>query len=156
MTRRSKFKANKTGRNERKRFVGITQDMLEHPAYKALSSHAKVLYLYIKLDAYGDHNGRVSVTVRNAAECLNISKNTASLAFHDLQAKGFVELVEFGTLGLEGSRSSPRYGITEIPIAPEVAPRATYNRWKAGQDFAIKKHPTNNPDGWNGKTHLRN
>lgn len=155
MVRRTKAKVNKTGRNSNGSFVPMTSEVLNSPAFKALSSHAKALYPYIKIIAYGDRNGRVRFTVREVMDALGVAKNTANDALHDLQAKGFLVLTQYGVLGTEGSRLPPLYAVTEYRINPALAPLATYREWKEGQDFPVHKHPTNNPNGWNGKTHLK-
>ena len=62
-------------------------------------------------------------------------------------------MTSFGVLGIEGKRNSPTYGITEYPLPPETAPRLSFFEWTADKEFAVQRHQTNNPNGYNGKTH---
>ncbi|MDG1279963.1 MAG: hypothetical protein P8O10_01530 [Pseudorhodobacter sp.] len=155
MALRKKTKINKTGRTENEQFVKMSKWLISQPAFVALSTTAKVLYIYIKMIAFGDHNGQVRMTVQEAAAAVGVSANTAAAALHDLQAKGFLVLTTYGMLGVEGKRSSPLYGITEYKIPPETVPRNSFLRWKPDHDFPVLRHKTNNPNGWNGKTHLK-
>lgn len=155
MAKRKKTRVDRKGQNAYEQYVGLPRKVARHAAYIALTSHAKVLYLHIKMEAYGERNGKVRMTVEQATKLLNVSPNTANKAFHDLQAKGFIVLTDFGTLGVEGKRSSPSYAVTEYCIPPEEAPRLSFLDWKPGHDFPVQRHGTNNPNGWNGKTHLK-
>lgn len=155
MANRQKTKIDRSGRNTYEQFVKMTRKVMIHPAFIALSGNAKVLYQHIKMQAYGERNGNVRLTVEDARYLLGISTNTATKAFHDLQAKGFVVMTSFGTLGVEGKRNSPTYAVTEYPIAPETVPRLTFLEWQPDHDFPVLRHVTNNPNGWNGKTHLK-
>lgn len=155
MAIRRKAKVDKSGRIADAQYVKMTRPTLHHPAFIALTSHAKVLYQHLKIEAYGDRNGNVRLTVEEAARLLGVSVNTACKAFHDLQAKGFIVLTAFGMLGSEGKRNAPCYAVTEYPIAPERVPRLLFYSWTPDQDFPVQRHGTNNPNGWNGKTHLK-
>lgn len=155
MAKKPKTKVDKTGKTANEQFVKMTRAVLLHPAYIALSGNAKVLYQHIKMEAYGARNGKVHLSVEEAARRLGVSANTANKAFHELQAKGFLVLTSFGALGIEGKRSSPTYAVTEYPIHPEVVPRQTFRDWKPHLEFPVQRHGTNNPNGWNGKTHLK-
>lgn len=153
--KRVKAKVDKTGKKAYEQYVKITRKMLHNPAFIAMSCTAKVLYLHIKMEAYGDRNGKVRLSIAAAAHVLGVSANTANKAFHELQAKGLAVLTSFGTLGLEGTRSSPTYGVTEYPLPNEVVPRMSYLNWRDDHDFPIMRHGANNPSGWNGTTHLK-
>lgn len=156
MATRKKTKVDKTGQNANERYVKMIQKVMRHPAFIALSGNAKALYPHIKMYAFGSNNGKVRFTVAEAARVLGVSMNTANKAFHDLQAKGFLVLTDFGMLGVEGKRCSPTYAVTEFPIPPEVVPRMSFLTWTPGKDFQVQRHQTNNPKGWNGTSHLKN
>ena len=49
-----------------------------------------------------NNNGKINLSVRQAAKRLGVTKNTAVKAFHDLQAKGFIVVTEVGHLGVAG------------------------------------------------------
>ena len=83
---------------------------------------------------------------------MGISVNTASKAFHSLQAKGFIVITKYGALGVEGEARGPSYELTEISLPHENAPRKLFRQWRKGNDFEFKLHNANNPNGLNGKT----
>lgn len=153
--RKAKPNVDKTGRTANDQFTKLERRMLLHPSFMALSCTAKALYPHLKMHAYGGKNGKICMTVDHAATVLGVSRNTANKALHELQAKGFVVLTSLGKLGVAGKRSSPTYAVTEFPIPPEIVPRLHYQHWKPGNDFPVQRHGTNNPNGWNGKTHLK-
>jgi hypothetical protein len=83
------------GRKKEERHIRLTNDMLMHEKYLALSCTAKVLYNYMKLWAYGCHDfkskGTFEYTVSLAMKVLRVSNKTAINAFHELEEFGFIE-----------------------------------------------------------------
>lgn len=72
-------------------YVGLPKYLIKSPAYKALSSYAKALYVEILFFYNGNNNGEIYMSVRKAAEQLVCAPNTASKALKDLVAKGFIK-----------------------------------------------------------------
>jgi hypothetical protein len=150
-------KANKKGRNApSEHFTKMVRVVLQTPAWPALSSAAQALYPFIKLEWRGpkaNNNGRIQFSYRQAAKAIGVSVNTAMRAFHDLQAKGFLLVIEMGTLGLDGDARGPCYEVTELemPGRPNGSGRDLFRQWQEGKDFPVPKHPKNNPTGRNGR-----
>ena len=74
-------------------------------AWKALPLRAKALYPLLMLQWAGDrynNNGEIFLSLRQAAERLGCSKDTARQAFWDLQVKGFIQVRVPGYLGVSG------------------------------------------------------
>ena len=148
-------------RNEH--FAKLVRTTMQTDAWRALSPNAQALYPWLKLEwrgANANNNGKIRFSVRQAANCMGVSINTAAHAFHDLQAKGFLVVTEMARLGVEGAAQSAAYEMTEIAL-PHGAPRGgrnLYKEWKPGRDFPVVKASANNPSGKNGKTkpHLKN
>jgi hypothetical protein len=79
---------------------------------------------------------------------------TASEAFHELQAKGFLVVTEIAVLGIGGSAKGTKFEITELPL-PSAYPyvgRNLFTKWKLGEDFEILKATPHNKSGHNGKS----
>ena len=70
--------------------------MLDSPAYLSLSCQARAVLIEITRAYDGTNNGRIGLSVRQAAERCNIAKDTASRAFKDLEERGFVGCVTRG------------------------------------------------------------
>jgi DNA-binding transcriptional MocR family regulator len=151
-------KANKRDRSEpQEHFTKMIRTTMETEAWRALSTTAQALYPWLKLEWRGpsaNNNGKIRLSVRQAAERLGVTRNTAAQAFHDLQAKGFIVVAEPARLGLEGSAKSPAYEVTELalPYGNKPDGRKLYRDWKPGHDYAVHKTMANNPVGTNGKT----
>jgi DNA-binding transcriptional MocR family regulator len=128
-------------------FARLTRRMMETPAWKALSPTAQALYPWLKFEFKGpkfNNNGKINLSVRQAAERLGVTKNTAVKAFHDLQAKGFIVVTEVGHLGVAGHGRSTSYEITEIALPHATAEngRRLYLGWSEGMDFEVKLAPS--------------
>lgn len=120
---------------------------MQHPAWRALSPKSQALYPWLKLEWKGpraNNNGKISLSVRQAARCLGVSNDTAAKAFHELQAKGFIVMTERASLGVYGEGKCPKYEITELPKPPERDGRFLFREWKKGCDFQVTKaNPSN-------------
>ena len=138
----------------------MARSLMTTPAFRALSTTAKALYPFLKLGWKGpdyNNNGKIFLSVRQAAELMGVSRNTAAKAFHDLQAKGFIVVKEHGRLGLHGEGKAHKFELTEIsPSYPKgSSPRRLYMQWKKGDDFPVVKPSSNNPSGVNGRRSMR-
>jgi hypothetical protein len=155
---RGRQKTNKTGRNERyEHFTMLTRDLMETPAWRALSPNAQALYPWLRLEWKGpkaNNNGQIILSVRQAAKALGVARNTAARAFHHLQAKGFIAMTEMPALGVFGEAKAPKYELTELgmPFGQSNQGRRLYKRWRKGADFPVITVKTNNPNGTNGKS----
>lgn len=159
-TIRKTGKANKTGRSDAsggEHWTKMIRPTMETPAWRALSLCAQSLYVWLKLEWRGpnaNNNGKISLSVRQAAELIGVRPDTAAKAFHDLQAKGFLVLTQYGTLGSTGEAKAPTYEITEIamPSGPNRGGRNLFSEWQEGKDFPVQKMRPNNPQGINRKS----
>ena len=146
-------------RNEKRveHFTAMTRSLMQSPAWAALSTSAQALYPWLRLEWRGskaNNNGKLRLSVRQAAVCMGVSLNTAGRAFHDLQAKGFVVITEAARLGLGGEAKSPTYELTELPLphADSNEGRKLYRNWVRNKDYPVHRSMANNPRGINGKT----
>lgn len=133
-------------------FTAMTRNMMETPAWRALSPTAQALYPWLRLEWRGpkaNNNGAISLSTRQAADRMGVGINTAARAFHDLQSKGFLVLTRAARLGLKGHATAPEYELTEIPL-PHLSAntgRRLYATWREGADYPVHKSPANNPSG---------
>jgi DNA-binding transcriptional MocR family regulator len=102
---------------------------MKTPAFRDLSATAQALYLHIKFKFNGYNNGEINLSHREAAELLNLSKNTVGRYFDELQDKGFIVRRRKGYLGVEGKGKSSSWELTEEPLNGRPALR-TYLNWK--------------------------
>ena len=71
--------------------------MMKAEAWLALSAAARAVYLQIGFRYNGSNNGKLALSVRDAAKECNIARNTASRAFEELVDLGFIELTREGS-----------------------------------------------------------
>lgn len=146
-------KANRTGRSERPdHYTTMVRGLMDEPAWRALSTTAQALYPWLRLEWKGpqaNNNGQIRLSVRQAAERLGVTPNTATAAFHDLQAKGFVVVKEVAHLGTSGASKGHVYELTELelPHSEAHSGRRLYCEWRPGKDFEVVKAVVHNPHG---------
>lgn len=133
----------------------LIRHTMEEPAWRALSSTAQALYPWIKLQWRGadfNNNGKIMLSVRQAAAAMGVRPDTATKAFHDLQRKGFIVQMKPARLGIEGAAKAAEYEITELKMpGSEKDGRKLYHEWSPGNDFPVTSAGTNNPEGNNGR-----
>lgn len=118
-------------------FVRMTFNVMDTPAWRALSADAKALYPLIWRVAYA-HGNEGNLSIRQAMEYLRVGKNRAPQVFHELQAKGFIVPVTIGCLGISGQGKSTAYRVTELPHRGSP-PTQDFNKWAPGYDRPVIK-----------------
>lgn len=143
-------------KNERRRDYGTMMHLsvMRSEAWRALGSGAQALYVWLRLEWRGadyNNNGRIALSVRQAAKAMGVSTDTAARAFHDLQAKGFILVKAQAHLGTKGKGKSNIFELTEIAMPGASSGSRRYKQWRKGQDFAVVSPRSNNPTGRNGR-----
>jgi Helix-turn-helix domain len=88
----------KNGRNRvKERFVMLTYDILNSPAWEGLSAQARAVLIQIAKRYNGTNNGALSVSVRELERECRINKDTAGKAARALVEAGFLELAQAGS-----------------------------------------------------------
>lgn len=80
------------------RYFQLHHYMLKTEAWKALSAAARAVYVQIGSRYNGANNGKLAFSVRDAAAECALNKDTASRAFKELEARGFIEETRHGGL----------------------------------------------------------
>lgn len=143
----------KRNENRSEHWTKMVRPTMQTDAWRALSATAQALYPWLKFEWHGpkaNNNGKLKLSVRQAAECLGCNPKTAMRAFHDLQAKGFLVQTGGASLGVSGDAQSPTYELTEIALPSANTGRRLFRDWQANHDFPVKVAPANNPSGRNG------
>jgi len=141
--------------DKRDQFTMMTRVLMQTDAWRSLSTTAQALYPWVRLEWKGskvNNNGKISLSVRQAAERMGVSKDTAARAFQELQAKGFLHVKETASLGVHGHGRCFKYEITEISLVPARDGRFLYKTWTKDNDFEVVKAVPANPRGRRTKT----
>jgi hypothetical protein len=87
----------RNGKDGRKdRYFTLHHFMLETDAWKALSAPARAVYIQIGFRYNGCNNGKIALSVRDAASECGLAKDTANRAFKELVDLGFIEETRHG------------------------------------------------------------
>ncbi|MEN6543050.1 MarR family transcriptional regulator [Parvibaculum sp.] len=136
---------NATGRSgEGGKFVQLHRWFLDTDAWRDLDPVARCAYIEIsrRYGGPGSNNGRISFSIREMAERLNVSKATAARAFERLQDHGFIAQTRKGAFSVK-VRVATEWRLTEFAddVTGELATK-DFTRWK--------KQKTVSPEGPNG------
>ena len=139
-------------RNERRgeHYTKMTRTLMETEAWRSLPPSSQALYVWLKLEWRGpqaNNNGKISLSVRQAAHKLGVAPDTAARAFHPLQERGFLFCTKPPKLGLSGVASCPEFELTELPLpaAKGNQGRRLYQDWRPGADFLAVRAPSRKP-----------
>ena len=133
------------------KYTAIMHYVVETDAWRALGTASHSLFLLLNLEWKGpnyNNNGKITLSARQAAERMGVTRDTAARAFQDLQAKGFIIVTKGGSLGVEGHGRCPEYEITCIQM-PHRDKSNLFLDWTPGNDFKVFAHPVKNPAGKN-------
>jgi MarR family len=88
----------KHGKERQDRYFQLHHFMMKTDAWKALTAPARAVYVAIGYRYNGANNGRISLSVREAASECNVARGTASAALKQLVELGFIEETRHGGL----------------------------------------------------------
>ena len=138
-------------------FTKLMRHTMETEAWRALSPFAQAVYPWLKLEWRGpraNNNGKIALSVRQAAERVGMARHTTMKAYHELQAKGFIVMRQHAQLGTEGAARTAEFEITELPMpgGDDRDGRHLYRQWREGRDFPVHKAAVHNPTGRTRRT----
>lgn len=110
------------------RFVQLYLWVMTSPAWCSLSATARALYIELKRRYNGSNNGRITLSHREAAEALNLHRNTVGRYFRELQEAGFIEMMQGHFLGPSGVGETAKWLLTEMPGQDMKPARKTFMR----------------------------
>ena len=103
----------KRSRDSTERFVMFRYWLLDSPAWRSLPCNARALYMQIARRYNGRNNGRISYSVRQASQELNIGKTAAVGAFQALQDRGFIVCTKKGAFSWKTVCEASEWRLTE-------------------------------------------
>ena len=97
-------------------FVMVTNQMLDAPAWRAMSHGARSLYIALKrrYSSNRKNNGRIYLSHRQARKEIRAGASQIVRWFGELQHYGFIVMIEPGCLGLDGKGKAPHWRLTEV------------------------------------------
>jgi len=131
-------------------FIQLHEEILASPAYRDLNPVARCLLIEFQRIYRPSRNGRLSISVMNAAKLIRVHKDTASKAFRSLAEHGFIVLTR-GEYWQERLAREWRLTFSEYNGRE---PTDDWKRWKPDQSVVtfpnksrsqIKGQPRPNP-----------
>lgn len=89
MARRGR-RANATGRNEGEQYAALSYPFLRSPAWRSLSGAAVKVWLELRTRYAGANNGRLTLSLDEAARVLGLGKASVGRALSELREKGLI------------------------------------------------------------------
>jgi helix-turn-helix protein len=144
----------KPKKNPRGRFVIIYQDMRASAAWESLDGNAQALYMHIAARYNGKNNGEIPFSVREAAQALNASKDTAARAFKNLIDRGLITLAKRSGFNLKrGQERAAEYRLTEYPCDVTGRPATCkFKKWRRGKNGGAEDFSPEGPTGLTRRT----
>ncbi len=117
--------------------------LLHSAAYRSLSAVARALYTELADRHFGNNNGHIAFSVRQAEDALHVGKSTAGRAFEELQKRGFIIAERKGGFNLkERKGQATEWRLTEFWCGLQ-APTKEFMRWRSPEDdLPTMKVPT--------------
>ncbi len=127
MSRRRGRRANVTGRSDGSgQYVNFGYPLLQSPAFRSLSGAAVKVFIELRTHFNGSNNGKLALSLEQAAKLLAMGKATVARAFAELQAKGFVICTKRGQWY---GRQASTWAITLLAIDGNL-PTNDWKRWQ--------------------------
>jgi DNA-binding transcriptional MocR family regulator len=111
-------------------FVPLLLETMRTPAWRAMSTGARLLYVVLK-SRYGldrKNNGHIFVSTRVAAKELGSNRSAVLRWYRELEHFGFIEKTAGGCLGTDGKGKAPQWRLTELGYMAEP-PTKDFLRW---------------------------
>ena len=93
-------RANATGRAATSRFIALPHYLLKSAAWLTMTPNAKALLIEVWKRHNGVNNGKISYSVREAAE-IGLGRSTAARAFTELVERGFLRITRHSVFTLK-------------------------------------------------------
>jgi hypothetical protein len=93
-------------------WVMLEHYLLDHIAYRSLSSHAKSIYTELKRRYNGKNNGLIVFSTREAGAAINAGNDTGARALIELQEHGLIVVTEDSTFNRK-VHAARNYRLTE-------------------------------------------
>lgn len=107
--------------------VRVYSWMIKLPVWHSLDGNAVKLYVELSSLYYGENNGEIYMSGREAARRLGVAENTARNALKELQSKGFIRPYVKGGFSRK-QRHATQWILTEHPFNGRPASK-DFVRW---------------------------
>ena len=108
------------------RFVKLTYPLIVSEAWRWLRPISKAVYIELKRRYNGLNNGKISLSLSEAAHILKASKSSISRALKQLETHGFIKLIKKGYFT---GRMASEYALTDEQL-DGYPPTREWKQWQ--------------------------
>ncbi len=123
-------------------YVNLHYAMLKSPAWRSLSGNAVRLWFELHTRFNGSNNGKVFLSLNEAAEILGLGKATVQRAYKELQDKGFLALEQEGNWY---NRRAHEWRLTTKPVQTRSGNQIATNDWRHWRPQKTKRGSNTDP-----------
>lgn len=128
-----------TGRSKKgERFYRLQHSILESEAWRSLRPCARSVYIALAQHYTPYKNGRIHLSVREAADLANVNKDTAARALKTLQERGLIACETPGGFSRK-TRHAAEWRLTAHPVDGEQHGTREYRDWKPEENPRSEK-----------------
>lgn len=129
-------KINSKGRSRYTRHIRLDHSMIKCEAFLKLSGGAVKVLLHMAALDNGSNNGRIVLSVRQAAEATGLTRSPAARAIEELTDAGFVVPTSIGHFSVKAGRLASTWRLTWVSWPGHSGPT---NEFLDGEN---KRHDT--------------
>ncbi|HBZ43713.1 MAG TPA: hypothetical protein DEO85_06545 [Maritimibacter sp.] len=115
------------------RHVQLPEYLQASQAWATLKPGPRALYIEIKRRFNGSNNGNIILSHRQAAEALNVHRNTVGAWFGELEERGFIFKTLGHHLGPDGIGRAALWALQELPMVDGRAAAKGFLKWRETQ-----------------------
>lgn len=136
------------------RHVQLPEYLQACESWASLKPGPRALYIELKRRFNGNNNGRIVLGYRDAAEAINVSRNTVGPYFSELEERGLITMTRAPFLGPSGVGQASLWALQEIPTADGKPATRGFQNWskkKKPHPKTVHARPKNRDakSGWN-------
>ena len=121
----------------KERFIKLTYSVLESEAWRWLRPISKAVYIELRRRYNGRNNGRISLSLSEAAHILKASKSSISTALKQLETHGFIKLIKKGYFT---GRMASEYALTDEQL-DGYSPTREWKQWQPNKPHRRRQIP---------------
>lgn len=111
------------------RHVQLPEWVQQTKAWATLKPSPRALYIELKRRYTGSNNGRIVLSHRDAANLLNVHRNSVGPWFKELEERGFIVMTQAPHLGPSGVGQSSHWTLTEMETDNMKTASKAFARW---------------------------
>ena len=138
MSRNKPYKRHKKGAG---RHVQLQEWFQATEAWATLQPGPRALYVELKRLYNGNNNGKLFLSHRDAAEALNVHRNTVGPWFKELERRGIICMTKGPHLGSEGHGKAAQWALCEMPTHDGKPSDHSFRSWTEKKKPRTKSVP---------------